>query len=235
VPKAWSVVDFILVVLGGFLGAAIFFWLTMATGGEDELLLVVGLAGQYVGHLGVLWWVARRKEYPDLGFAVQGSDALYLGIGLILQLVLAILFLPLSRYLFPDGDSAQEVGNALAGLESPGARMAAVAVAVVLAPVTEELIFRGVLLKAMGNRSRRMIIFVTALVFASFHVLGLDPSRMLEASVLVLPQLFVVGCVLASVTLRSGRLGPAIFIHSGFNLLAALVLLLPPEMLESIP
>ena len=234
-PKAWSVVDFILVVLGGFLGAAIFFWLTMATGGEDELLLVLGLAGQYIGHLGVLWWISRRKDHPDLGFSVQGRDSLFLGIGLLLQLALAVLFLPLSRYLFPDGDSAQQVGNALAGLESPAARMAAVAVAVVLAPITEELTFRGVLLKAMQNRSRRVIMVVTSLVFASFHVLGLDPSRMLEAGVLVLPQLFIVGCVLAWVTLRHERLGPAIFIHSGFNLLAALVLLLPPEMLESIP
>ncbi len=234
-PKAWSVVDFILVVLGGFLGAAIFFWATMITGGEDELLLVLGLAGQYLGHLGVLWWISSRKDHPDLGFSVQGRDSLYLGIGLLLQLALAVLFLPLSRYLFPDGDSAQEVGNALAGLESPAARMAAVAVAVVLAPITEELTFRGVLLKAMQSRSRWVITVVTALVFASFHVLGLDPSRMLEAGLLVLPQLFIVGCVLAWVTLRHGRLGPAIFIHSGFNLLAALVLLLPPEMLESIP
>jgi membrane protease YdiL (CAAX protease family) len=234
VPKAWSVADFILVVLGGFLAAVVFFWVSEVTGGPDELILVLSLVVQYLGHLLVLWWIAARKGHPDLGFNVQGSDALYVGIGLLLQLALAVLFLPLSRLLFPDGESAQQVGNALAELESPAARMAAVAVAVVLAPITEELTFRGVLLKAMQNRSRRVIIVVTALVFASFHVLGLDPSRMLEAGVLVLPQLFIVGCVLAWVTLRQGRLGPAIFIHSGFNLLAALVLLLPPEMLESI-
>ena len=49
-----------------------------------------------------------------------------------------------------------------------------------------------------------------------------------------MPQLFIVGIVLAWVTLRNGRLGPAIFIHSGFNLLAALVLLIPSELLEPI-
>ncbi|HEX6146058.1 MAG TPA: CPBP family glutamic-type intramembrane protease, partial [Acidimicrobiia bacterium] len=75
---------------------------------------------------------------------------------------------------------------------------------------------------------------VTALVFAFFHMLGLQPSRILQAAAVVLPQLFVVGLVLAWVTLRSKRLGPAIFIHSGFNLLAAVVLLLPPELLESL-
>lgn len=79
-----------------------------------------------------------------------------------------------------------------------------------------------------------MIMVITALVFTLFHLLGLDPSRMLSAAAVVLPQLFIIGLVLAWVTLRTKRLGPAIFIHSGFNLLAAVVLLLPPELLESI-
>jgi membrane protease YdiL (CAAX protease family) len=75
---------------------------------------------------------------------------------------------------------------------------------------------------------------VTALVFAAFHIIGLDPSRLLAASAVVLPQLFIVGVVLAWVTLRTNRLGPAIFMHSGFNLLAAIVLLVPPELLEQV-
>ena len=112
---------------------------------------MVGLAGQYVGHLGVFWWVSRRKEYPDLGFTVQGSDALFLGIGLLLQLVLAILFLPLSRYLFPDGDSAQQVGM-------PWPVWSRLLPACLrwrwpwcLAPVTEELIFRASCSKRWGT------------------------------------------------------------------------------------
>jgi membrane protease YdiL (CAAX protease family) len=231
VPKPWTVVDFILVVLGGFLGAGIFAALSFVWD-AGELLLVVGLAGQYVGHLGVLWILSRSKGTPDLGFSIETGDLRYLFLGLLLQLALAIVFLPLTEFFFPDGESVQQVGSALASLESTAARVAAVAIAVVIAPVTEELTFRGVLLKSMGNRSRRLIIVVTALVFAAFHVVGLDPDHLLQASAVVLPQLFIVGVVLAWVTLRSGRLGPAIFLHSGFNLLAALVLLIPPEFLS---
>lgn len=231
-PKPWTVVDFTLVVLGGFLGAGVFVALSLVIG-EGELLLVLGLAGQYAGHLGALWLLARGKSDPDLGFAIAAGDLRYLGLGLLLQLALAVLFLPLTTFFFPDGESVQQVGSALAGLESTAARIAAVVVAVVVAPVTEELTFRGVLLKAMGNRARRTIIVVTALVFASFHVLGLDPGRLLEAAAVVLPQLLIVGMALAWVTLRTNRLGPAIFMHSGFNLLAAIVLLVPPELLES--
>jgi membrane protease YdiL (CAAX protease family) len=105
-------------------------------------------------------------------------------------------------------------------------------VSVVLAPVTEELAFRGVLIKALGERSRRTLIVVSAAVFSLFHVLGLAADNLLAAAAVVLPQLFIVGAVLAWVTLRSGRLGPAIFLHSGWNLLAALILLLPPEILS---
>ena len=232
-PKTWTVVDFILVVLGGFLGAGLFAALSLLWD-EGELLLVLGLAGQYLGHLGVLWLLARAKGNPDLGFSIETGDLRYLGLGLLLQLVLAVLFLPLTEYFFPDGESVQQVGSALASIESTAARVAAVAIAVVVAPVTEELTFRGVLLKSMGNRSRRMIIVVTALVFAAFHILGLDLEHLLEASAVVLPQLFIVGVALAWVTLRTNRLGPAIFMHSGFNLLAAIVLLVPPELLEPV-
>lgn len=230
-PRPWSLIDFLFVFLGGLLGSGLFLALGALIGGE-ELTLVLALAGQYVGHLIVLWALARGRE--DLGFSVHASDARYLGAGLLLQLGLAILFLPLSNLLLPEGETAQEVAGAIAGLETVPARVVAVLIAVVVAPVTEELTFRGVLLKIFQRRSPRLAIFLTALVFSAFHLIGLPTDRFLQAAAVVMPQLFIVGIVLAWVTLRNGRLGPAIFIHSGFNLLAALVLLIPSELLEPI-
>ncbi|MGH8949782.1 MAG: lysostaphin resistance A-like protein [Acidimicrobiia bacterium] len=230
-PRPWSLIDFLFVILGGLAGAAVLLPIGALLGG-GELSLVLALAGQYIGHLLVLWMLARRRE--DLDFIIVGSDTFYLGLGLLLQLALAVMFLPLTSLLFPDGDSAQQVGTALSGLETTPARIAAVLTAVVVAPVTEELTFRGVLLKAFHKRGRRAIMILTSLVFAAFHTVGLDPDRLLQAAAVVLPQLFLVGLLLAWITLRTGRLGPAIFIHSGFNLPAALVLLLPPELLEPI-
>lgn len=231
-PRSWSIVDFVLVVLGGFLGAGVFLAVGLALG-NSEFLLVMGLAGQYVGHLLVLWLLGRGRE-GDLGFVIEGGDIRYLALGLLLQLVLAVMFLPLTTRLFPEGDSAQQIGDAISALETTPARIAAVVVAVVLAPVTEELIFRGVLLKALGSKGRRTIMVVTALVFAAFHMLGLAPEALAAAALVVLPQLFLIGLILAWVTLKTGRLGPAIFLHSGFNLLAAIVLLIPQELLESV-
>ena len=231
--RQWSIADFALVLLGGFLGAGVFLAVSL-TFENSELLLIAGLAGQYLGHLLVFWLLTTRKQDPDVGFSIDRGDTRYVALGLLLQLVLALLFFPLSTLLLPDGDSAQQIGEALSALESTAARVAAIVVAVVIAPVTEEIAFRGVLLKAMSGRSRRAAMVVSALVFALFHMLGLDPNRMLEAAAIVLPQLFIVGMILAWITFRSQRLGPAIFLHSGFNLLAAIALLLPPELLESV-
>ncbi len=232
VIRTWTLVDFVLVILGGFLGASVFAAVGIVAD-NDEVFVVLALTGQYLGHLFVLWLVSRSKPPDSLGFEVTGRDSAYIFAGLGLQLGISILFLPLVLLLFPEGGPAQEIGDAMAGLESSGARLASLLVSVVLAPITEELAFRGVLIKALGARSKRTLIVISAIVFSLFHVLGLATGNLLAAAVVVLPQLFIVGAVLAWVTLRTGRLGPAIFLHSGWNLLAALVLLLPPEVLNA--
>ena len=134
----------------------------------------------------------------------------------------------------PDGAPPQQVAEALADLNaSILLKVSLIVATVVLAPVTEELIFRGVLLRAILHRGRVLAMVVSAAVFSAIHVLGLGTEQILASAVVVLPPIFILGVLLAWITIRSGRLGPAIFIHSGWNLLAALVLLLPPEVLEA--
>lgn len=232
VTRSWSVVDFILIMAGGFLGAAVFAGIGVAID-DDEFFIVLTLAGQYVGHLFVFWLLIRSKPPDSVGLEAHGRDSVYVLAGLGLQLALSILFLPLVFILFPDGGQAQEIVTVISELTSTVAKVSSMFISVVLAPVTEEIAFRGVLIKAMGDRSRRTLILGSSAVFSLFHVLGLATTDFIQAAVVVLPQLFLVGVVLAWVTLRSKRLGPAIFLHSGFNLLAAIVLLLPVDLLET--
>lgn len=226
--RPWSVVDFVLIWLGGLVGTGVFYGVATPLGNED-LLVVLGLTGQYVGSLGV-FWLLRRSRRPA-GFAVEPTDVFYIGIGLLLQIVLAVAFLPLTQLLFPDGAPPQQVVEALRDVEaSTLLRLTLVLAAVLLAPATEELMYRGVLLRAVEGRSRGFVMVITALVFSVVHVIGLDPERPLASAAVVLPPIFLLGLVLAWVTLRHQRLGPAIFIHSGWNLLAVLVLLLPQDL-----
>lgn len=230
-PRTWSYLDFVLVILGGFLGAGVFAAVGFAVDNE-EVFIILALAGQYVGHLFVFWLINRSKPPNSLGLEVHGRDTVYVIAGVGLQLGISILFLPVVLLLFPDGGPAQEIGSVISGLTSTAARISSLFISVVLAPVTEEIAFRGVLVKALGKKSNRSIIVISAAVFSLFHVAGLASGSFLQAAVIVLPQLFLVGVVLAWLTLRSGRLGPAIFLHSGFNLLAAIVLLLPADLVN---
>jgi membrane protease YdiL (CAAX protease family) len=68
-------------------------------------------------------------------------------------------------------------------------------------------------------------------VFAGFHLFGLS-GDLLRGALLIVPTFFLMGVILAWVTWRRNRLGPAIFIHSGFNLLALLILLMPAELID---
>ena len=231
--STWSVVDFILVWLGGFLGAGIGLVAGLLLENSDWVI-VLGLAGQYVGNLGVLWLLSKSKVDSDLGFSVEPRDVRYIVLGLIIQLALALLFLPLAELLFPDGRPPQQVAEAIADAGgSTLLKVSLILAAVILAPVTEELIYRGVLLKALANRSKRLAIVTTAAVFAAVHVIGLDTERIWASAAVVLPPIFALGVILAWVTLRTGRLGPAIFLHSGWNLLAAFVLLIPNEVFDA--
>ncbi len=231
--RSWSVVDFVLVWLGGFVGAGIFLLVGEAL--SSEWSIVLGLAGQYLGNIAVFAYLSRRKDFSDIGFAIEGSDFSFIALGVFLQLMVAIASRPLVEYLFPDGGSAQQIAEAMSDVDaSTLLKVTFFTAAVVMAPVTEELMFRGVLLRAMAHRGRTFVIVMTATVFAAVHVIGLDLERPLASAAVVLPPVFILGLILAWITLRTERLGPAILLHSGWNLLAAVVLLIPNELFEGV-
>jgi len=225
--------DLVLIVLGALGRSLLAGAAASLADAPAETVLLATFGGQYVGTLGVMWVIARtRRLGPEsLGFDIHPADVTYLGLGVALQIAIAILFAPLQQLLLPDQGPSQEVAEIFAALQGFGPRLAMVAVSTLLAPLSEELMFRGVLLRALESKSRRTVMVVTSLVFAAFHLLGVTS---VGAGVLVFVQIFLVGLVLAHVTLRHGRIGPAMFVHSGFNLVAAVILLLPQEVLEQL-
>lgn len=231
--RSWSVYDFILVWLGGLVGTGVLF----AIGGafdDGNWTILMGLAGQYVGSLGVLWILTRYRDFGEIGLVIHAGDFFYIGLGLVLQLGMALLFQPLSNLLFPDGRPQQEVANVIAEADTTLLRVALVVAAVVLGPITEELTYRGILLRSLESRGRVFAIVVSSFVFTAVHITGLDMSQLWRSAAVILPPLFLLGMILAWLTMRHGRLGPAIFLHSGWNLLAALVLLLPPDLVNQV-
>ena len=186
---------------------------------DDPRLLVASLLGQAVGIVAAVWVTSRtrgqRSLRADFGLVLRGRDWYWLGIGVVLQIGAAILLLPLS-VLGPD-----EAQGVVEGFEDArgSATIAVFAFAVVvLAPVAEELLFRGVLLRALLRRtSAGAAVLWSAGIFAVIHVL-LDPS---VGSAQALPALLLLGLVSADQAVRTGALSRSVLLHAGFNLLTA--------------
>lgn len=99
------------------------------------------------------------------------------------------------------------------------------ALVLVLTPIqttTEELVFRGYVMQALGLilRSPAAIAVLSAAIFAVPHLL--NPEAQTYGPLLI-ASYFVIGLLLAAVTLRDGRLELAIGVHAVNNLLLALV------------
>lgn len=229
----WTVLDFVLVVLGGLGGSLAAGAAAVAFEADINVTVLSSYGGQFVGQIAVLVLIARGRglNADSLGFDIRPADTLYLGVGVVIQIAIALLFIPLQQILVPDGGFSQEVTEMFTQIDTPSARVAMVAISTFLAPLSEELMFRGVLLRSLANRSRRSILVITAAIFGLFHVAGTSSAG---AALLVFFQIFLVGLVLAHLALRHDRIGPSIFVHAGFNLLTTLILLLPPELLEQL-
>jgi len=115
------------------------------------------------------------------------------------------------------GLDAPEIGHQMLEVmhdsDSVGATAALICSAVVVAPVVEELVFRGLvqssLLGLFGRAHRWPVILCASAVFTSVHFDA--------ANWQTLPGLFVLSMVLGWLYERHGSLLPSVLVHAGFN------------------
>ncbi len=88
---------------------------------------------------------------------------------------------------------------------------------VILGPVIEELMFRGVLLKMFGAACGTVAASViTAVLFSLMHT---EPVQMVYT--------FALGVILAAIRVKSTSLWPPIFLHLSFNITGAVMMINP--------
>lgn len=220
----FKLTDFWMVVAGGLVAVPLVFALGLFTSDSGWLLAGAALF-QYTGHWLALRWVMRRNaaKLADVGFDLVTSDLFYVVAGVAIALVLAYVTIPLQQVLDFE-QPPQSVETILTESKGSLQRFVLAIVIALLAPAVEELLFRGILWKSVERRSGRPNA-VSAGVFSAFHMTGLDPQNFWKAAALTVPVIFVLGLILGALRRQSGRLGPPIFTHAGYNLLAVLVLL----------
>ena len=223
----WTILDLAVIALAGLLGSI----LPVVVGLGSDVIFV--LVGQFLFTVGAIRLVVkvRRRDFQRLGFVVEARDGLMLLLGAGLQILVAFLFLPLAVLVELETEP-QSLVTEIAGASGTLRRMALFLIIGLIGPILEELMFRGVLVDALAARFKtRGVVIGSSVAFAAFHLTGVSTVQPLESIVVLVPQLFLFGAVLAYLRIRHKRLGPAIFAHAGFNLLSLSVLLLYPDLL----
>ncbi len=217
---AWAALG-IFFIVSILVGLAIF-GATRDTGLDGVWLpLAVGIPpvvqGVYV------WYIADQKGRGvrlDFGFAFEPRDIL-LGAALtVAGFMSAGLVGALMLELFDSAPNAIVAELTEDSADGGGLTVWIILLAVLtamVAPVVEELVFRGLWWSALEKRGMKpaWILVLTSLVFASVH---LELERT--------PILFVLGLALGAGRLATGRIGPAVVAHAMINSIGMLFLLI---------
>lgn len=208
--------------IGVVLGAQIlsFLWAAGATAAVWHGVLPDPLTPGAIVVLNVGLWVgygvgpvllARRRgggAVSRYGLRFRWYDApAGLAAGAAVQLaVLPVLYRPIRWFVHGDpGASAKALVDAASG---PWGVLLLAFSTLLMAPLVEELCFRGLLLPALRPRlGPAGAVAVSATVFALLHL-----------DALAFPGLLLFGVLSAVLALRTGRLGPSLAFHAGFNL-----------------
>ncbi len=170
---------------------------------NDTAELFVELWFTCASALLVLVWASGARREPMRLFLVPKPLA---PVSLVLALVATLgTYIALSRvdnlvnWLFPPGPFMRELWSLL----ERGSLPLVLAVVVLVGPVSEELIFRGVLLRGFLENYRAWVaILLSSLLFAFIH---LNPWQGVSG--------FFIGCLFAWFVARTGSLLPAITGH----------------------
>ncbi len=194
---------------------------------SDPWLLLTSQTALWIGFVGAVVVASRKNgssslaadyglSWPrlsDLGLGLGGG-----AIGRMIPTLLALL-LALAGGL---SNAGARTAPTILGARPRGDLGWAVVVvlAVVGAPLVEELLFRGLIQGAFTRRTGAVpAIFITALIFSFAHIFNEGPA----APLLIFPS----GVILGYLRYRTGRLAAGMIAHATFNASLFVVLLIP--------
>ncbi len=113
----------------------------------------------------------------------------------------------------PLPEIAHDMLDAIVNTPSAAARWTMIASAILIAPILEEILYRGLfqttLLDLFGRGRRWAVILFASVIFVAVHLGAVHPAA--------LPGLFVLSIVLGWLYERTGALWPCILVHMIFN------------------
>lgn len=231
----WRVWHFAVAWLGGLVGSILGLPFTNISFSGDPTASLTGtdtlailLPAQLLGHIAavaILVLVLKLPFEKGVGFDVRPRDGWFILAGAALSILVSLAVAPLANLLGATEDP-QGLGGLIDSLGSGAPVFVAFLAIVVVTPMVEETLFRGILQRAIGRRLRsRPTIMVTAGIFSLAHVAGVPADNFWADATVTVASILVIGVVLSWLVERDQRLGRAIAVHTGFNLVSFVVLL----------
>ncbi len=225
---AWTLGDFLMILLGGTFISGVELEDALAAELSTPTAIAISLFAQMAGYLLLVILLGNllRRNWDLLRLRVFPSDVAYLSVGVGVGIVLSLVFGVIAEAV--GIETGQGIAETATQPASAAIRITTILLIGLIGPVTEEIVFRGVLLAGLGNRLKaNAAVFASATVFAAIHILDFGDQVLLKTLVFG-SELLLVGVLLAGLTVKHNRLGPAIFTHIGFNALSLAVLLVLP-------
>jgi membrane protease YdiL (CAAX protease family) len=138
-------------------------------------------------------------------------------VGIVAQVVLLpLLYLPSFELTGTNTDELSRPAEDLAARAGGTVSWLLFALLVgILAPMVEELFYRGLLLRSLEKRGFApwIAVVLSAVLFAAMHMQPLQ-----------FPGLLLFGLISGALAVRTGRLGASVFAHIGFNMTTVVIL-----------
>ena len=208
---------FLIVLLALVTGG--FFTMLAVTATEDETLAALMATLLIEASLGawVFLWVKLRHRagVAQLGFRPKrgdiGSGALAALIGLGVGAAITQIVLTLANNVI---DKPVETPQQLPEIQHGTELFLAGIAVVIVAPIAEELFFRGFLYQAFRRwRGPTQAMFISAFVFSLAHI-----------SPVIMPSIFALGVILAYLFEKRGSVVATIAAHMAYNLIGFIII-----------
>ena len=231
VQKPLSIIDGFLIICGIYLLGnglqAIFYNQLIALvgflpgGATDINRLLISQIMQTAITIGLIAFFlikVRKQQFSDIGlkpFAEWRWLPLALAGGVLLY-ILTTFILGMLTVLFPELAEPQNVSNVIAEAQTTWDIIAVVIAVAILAPLGEELLFRGYIYHSLTPHYAPLVsMLFTSLIFGAMH---LDFLRFIPLS--------IVGLFLNIVAMKSKSLYGSMVMHAAWNMVMVLVLLM---------
>lgn len=179
---------------------------------ETEVLFLIEYLAIMGAAFGIVWFI-RKKITGQTSFRFRTGGSRLVGLSLLVTIVTLFgVTIPLSHFtmqLIPVPDFFKKIFESLGDMN----HWANVLTGVLVAPVLEELIFRGIMLDGLLKKySPATAIFVSSFFFALIH---LNPWQFVTA--------MIVGILIGWVYYHTRSLSLAILMHLANNLVVTLL------------